>query len=306
LAHPQKTRTEPHRKPAQRYLAPALAALLVGGFAMGLSPVFVREAEVGAFSSAFWRVLFALPILFLWAVIEIHRRNTTLLPAVSAPSILAGLFFAGDLAFWHLAILNTTMANATFMVCLAPVWVAVFSPMLIGEKVTGRSMAGIAVCLSGMALLISASFALDPSRLIGDIYGAITSIFFGFYILAMRAGRKTAGSGALFFVSTCVTALVLLIAAILSGDQFLPETAKGYASLVTLGVVTHAGGQGLLTVALGTLTAVFSSLVIFIEAIVAAFFGWLIYDEALGPLELVGGALILAGVWFARPRDSAG
>jgi drug/metabolite transporter (DMT)-like permease len=47
---------------------------------------------------------------------------------------------------------------------------------------------------------------------------------------------------------------------------------------------------------------VFSSLVIFLEAIAAALFGWLILAEALTPIQGLGGALILVGIWAARPR----
>jgi len=57
-----------------------------------------------------------------------------------------------------------------------------------------------------------------------------------------------------------------------------------------------------LAVALGSLSATFSSLVIFIEAVAAAVFAWIIVNETLSPLQLAGGILILAGIWVARPR----
>jgi drug/metabolite transporter (DMT)-like permease len=58
-------------------------------------------------------------------------------------------------------------------------------------------------------------------------------------------------------------------------------------------------------IALGTLPATFSALVIFIEAIAAAAFGWAILGEALGPVQVLGGILILVGIWVARPRSGA-
>ena len=99
---------------------------------MGFSPVFVREAEVDAFVSAFWRVVFALPVLFIWARYE--KPASFHAVTLTAPAVIAGLLFAGDLVFWHLAIHYTTLANATFMVCLAPVWVAALSPFVLNEK----------------------------------------------------------------------------------------------------------------------------------------------------------------------------
>ncbi|MEZ5871062.1 MAG: DMT family transporter [Nitratireductor sp.] len=283
----------------------AFSALIAGSIAMGVSPVFVRTAEIGPFSSAFWRVTVALPALFLWAYLEARSHKRALRISWPVPILLSGLFFAGDLTFWHLAIMNTTMANATLMSCLAPVWVLILSSTFIGEKVPRRSFGGLAICLIGAALLIGSSYRIDPSRLLGDFYGFVTSLFFGLYFLAIRVGRRSMGSGELTFASTTVTSLALLIFAIASGNAFLPQTATGYASLASLGLISHAGGQGLLAVALGSLSAAFSSLVIFLEAVAAAFFGWAVFGESMGPLQFAGGSLILAGIWVARPEAQA-
>ncbi len=85
----------------------------------------------------------------------------------------------------------------------------------------------------------------------------------------------------------------------------MPHTWQGIAALTAMAFISQAGGQGLLAVALGRLPPVFSSLVIFLEAIVAALFGWLILGEALTLIQSLGGALILLGIWAARPRPPA-
>ncbi len=82
----------------------------------------------------------------------------------------------------------------------------------------------------------------------------------------------------------------------------LPDTMQGVTALITLGVFSHAGGQGLLALALGSLSAVFSSLVIFVEALAAAVLGWAVFNEVLSPMQYVGAILIMAGIWVARPK----
>lgn len=271
---------------------------------MGISPVFVRMADVGPFASAFWRVALALPILLAWAAFEARSRGEALAISLKPNRAvwLSGLFFAGDLVFWHLAILNTTIANATLLACLAPVWVLLLSGLFIGERVGAMAFVGLGFCLSGAVLLIGASFAVDPDRLVGDIFGVITSFFFGLYFLSIRVARRSRGAGALTMTSTAITAMVLLVVALVSGQGLWPQSLTGLGALLALGFVSHTGGQGLLAVALGSLSAVFSSLVIFIEALAAALFAWLIFSEALGPWQAAGGALILIGIWLARPR----
>jgi drug/metabolite transporter (DMT)-like permease len=68
-------------------------------------------------------------------------------------------------------------------------------------------------------------------------------------------------------------------------------------------LISHAGGQGLLAIALGRLPTMFTSFVIFIEAFAAALAAWVVLGEALAPLQALGGAAILAGIWIARPKN---
>ena len=196
----------------------AFGALFVGAVAMGSSPVFVRYAEVGPFASAFWRATLALPLLFLWAYFETRQSKRNLRDAlkINKSILLGGVFFAGDLFFWHLSILNTTITNATLLSCLAPVWVALFSGIFIGEPVGKSTLQGLIICLLGTILLIGSTYTIAPEQLLGDIYGIITSMFFGLYFLCIRVGRRTHEAGALTLISTCVTASVLFVIVLIS------------------------------------------------------------------------------------------
>jgi drug/metabolite transporter (DMT)-like permease len=93
-----------------------------------------------------------------------------------------------------------------------------------------------------------------------------------------------------------------LVIALAFEPRVLPQSAQGLVTLVALAVISQVGGQGLMAVALGTLPATFSALVIFLEAIAAASFGWLLLNEPLGIVQALGGVLILFGIWIARPR----
>ena len=304
---PDAASPAPPRPDAALAFPLALCALVLGATAMGISPVFVREAGVGPFASAFWRVALALPLLLAWAVLEGRGRSGTWRDAfgIDRSVLLAGLAFAGDLFFWHLAILNTTIANATFLSCLAPVWVVLLSGWLIGEPVGREAFVGLLLCLAGAALLIGLNLAASPERLLGDLYGVATSLFFGLYFLAVRFARRRHGAGALTFKATLVTAAVLLAVTLVAGGALWPDAPEEVAALFALGLVSHSGGQGLLAVALGSLSAAFSSLVIFMEAVAAALFGWLFADEPVSVPQLGGGALILCGIWVARPRRTS-
>jgi drug/metabolite transporter (DMT)-like permease len=289
---------------------PAFAALVGGAVAMGVSPIFVRLSDVGPFASAFFRVALALPVLHAWMTVEAARAAgpPDVGPRFSGPVVATGLFFAADLFFWHLAILNTTVANATFFATTAPVWVVIFGWLVYRRRVGASALAGLGLCLLGGGALIGQSFALAPERLVGDGLAAVTAIFFGAYFLAVEKARLRHLAARSTFYMSVVSAALLAVTAmgatLVLGQRLLPQGLHGWAVLLALGWVSHVGGQGLLAVALGSLPAMFSSLVIFLEALAAAVLGWLILGEVVTPLQGLGGIAILAGIWIARPRET--
>jgi len=283
-----------------RRVALAMGALVLGAVAMGASVLFVRWADVGPFASAFWRVFLALPFLWVWMRFE-HRVEPEN-PRLDRAVVLAGLLFTGDLFFWHLAILGTTVANATFFATTAPIWVALGAWLLLSEPAGWRILTGLAFCILGGVALIGESYGFAPQRLIGDLYGVATALFFGAYVLAVRAARARHGAAELMFSSTAITSACLFVIAFVFEPRILPQSMQGVAALLALALISQVGGQGLMAVALGTLPATFSALVIFLEAIAAASFGWLLLNEPLGLAQALGGVLILFGIWLARPR----
>ncbi|HZH53680.1 MAG TPA: DMT family transporter [Microvirga sp.] len=288
--------------------ASAFAALCLGAVAMGISPIFVRfaAADVGPFASAFWRVALSLPLLYAWMRVEAAKAPAGA-PRISfgRASILAGFVFAGDLFFWHLSILTTTVANATFFATTAPLFVVLIVWLVLKQRVSRGTIVGLLCCLLGGAALIGQSLQVDPARIQGDLYGIATAVFFGLYFLAVGRARESAGAAQVTFESGVVTSAILFVIALLFDTRVLPHTAEGVMALVAMAFISHAGGQGLLAIALGRLPPVFSSLVIFLEAVAAALFGWLILNEALTLVQSLGGALILVGIWAARPRPEA-
>lgn len=292
-------------------VAAAMTALCAGAVAMGISPIFVRyaSADVGPFASAFWRVALALPVLYAW--MRLDERAQPGLARMSRPGLtltratmLAGLAFSGDLFFWHLSILNTTVANATFFATTAPLFVVLTVWLVLGQRVSQGTLLGLALCLGGGAALIGQSLQVDPARIRGDLFGVATAVFFGLYFLAVGRARADVRAARVTFELSLVTTAVLLAVALAFEPRLMPRTVGGVGALVAMAWISHAGGQGLLSVALGRLPPVFSSLVIFLEAVAAAAFGWIILGEPLTLIQVMGGALILVGIWTARPQSA--
>ena len=294
--------SEPIPTTPQPQVIVAFLALCAGAVAMGVSPVFVRLADVGPFASAFWRVALAIPALAVWALLE--SGPGAIRAAFACRAVwAAGFFFSIDLFFWHLAILHTSIANATFLSSMAPIWVLLFSRLFIGEEVKRQTVIGVVICIAGGAVLLGGSYSLDRTKFIGDIYGICTSFGFGTYFLAVRAARRTFSTGTVTLTSTTVTTLCLGMVALLFEPKLLPSSLPGLATLLGLALISHSGGHGLLAFSLGYLSAAFSSLVIFLEVLAAALFAYFFFGESIGTSQLIGGVMILFGIFIARPKS---
>src|SRR6266850_8366518 len=117
----------------------ALIALLAGASGIGFAPVLVRLSEVGPSATAFYRVLFALPLLWLGAGLEKARMPNSRRPATPKDFwslAIAGLFFTADLAIWHWSLQFTSVANSTVLSNFAPLFVTLGACLLLRERIS--------------------------------------------------------------------------------------------------------------------------------------------------------------------------
>ena len=215
--------------------------------------------------------------------------------------LAAGFAFAGELAFWHSSINLTSVANSALLANLASIFVTLAAWIFLRQRPSGVFLAGLAAALVGVALLVHTSLELSASRVVGDALGVVTAMFYAGYILAVKALRDR-GETTLYLmaVTTTLTALLLFPAALASGEPMLPQSAYGWWVLIGLALISHASGQGLIAYALAHLPAAFSSVSLLFQPVMAALFAWVLLSEALVPLQILGGLVVLAGIYLAR------
>jgi drug/metabolite transporter (DMT)-like permease len=285
----------------------SLAALILGGIAIGFSPIFVRLAHTGPITAAFWRVALAAPVLWLWALASSSGPSANPLQRARALGLLiVGLSFVGDLSFWHWSIKLTSVANATLLANLSAVVVTLAAWLLYRQRPRLTFSVGLVLALAGTALLMWRSFGVGVGRPLGDLFGVVTALCYSVYLLTIKRLRDAGcGTATIACWGTTITALGLLPIALISGESMIPPDARAWAVLFALALVSHAGGQTLIAYALAQLPAAFSSVALLIEPLVAAIIAWPLFGERLGPIEVTGGALILAGIYVSR-RGSNG
>lgn len=276
----------------------AFAALMLGAAAIAFAPIFVRLADTGPSASAFWRVALALLPLWAWAAMSPRAGPARTLPW--KPLVIAGLCFAGDLGAWHVSIMYTTVANSTLEANFAPIFVTLGAWLLFRQRVSRLFLIALGVTLGGATLLIGPNFALGGRALAGDALGVLTAVFYAGYMLAIKSASTRTTTASLMAVTTTVAAIALLPYGLATADVFMPPSASGWLVLLGLALIPQIAGQSLIAFGFAHLPASFSSVSLLLQPVLATVYAWALLGEGVGPAQLLGGLVVLAGIYLAR------
>lgn len=286
----------------------ALAALVLGAVGIAFAPIFVRLSEIGPTATAFYRFALALPFLWAFRAGELSRGVR---PAATRGGrselgwfALAGLFFAADMGVWHWSITLTSVANATLLANTQPVFVVLIGWLIFGLRFRRLFLLGMALALAGMAVLMQTSVGLSPERLAGDLLGVVAAMFYAGYLTTVERLRARHSTAAILSISVPVSAALVGIAAWLAGESFAPEGLAGWAVLFGVAIVSQVLGQGLIAFALARLPVAFASVALLVQPLTAALLAWALFAEAIGPVQALGGLIVLAGIVIARLADA--
>jgi drug/metabolite transporter (DMT)-like permease len=277
-------------------------ALIGGATGIGFAPILVRLSETGPTATAFFRLLFALPLLWLWAGWDRRKNPASRQPAGRRDFLqlaLAGLLFTGDLSIWHWSLQFTTVANSTLLTNITPIFVTIGAWFLFGDRITPSFVAGMALSIGGAALLVRSSVSLSPQNLLGDALSLVAAVFYAGYLLALKHLRKSFSTVTIMAWSGLASCTGFGIVAWLSGDKMTATTAGGWLVLVALALISHVSGQALITYGFGHLPASFSAVSLLWQPVVAAAVAWAVLGEQLHWLQGAGAVVVLAGIVVA-------
>lgn len=281
----------------------ALPALLLGAAGIGFAPIFVRISELDPTATAFHRAFWSVPALWLWVALERRRHPGVLRPTAPgdiAKLIIGGVCFAADLAAFHWAVVTTSVANAALFLHFMTIFVTLGAWLLFRERPTAVFLAGLATALVGTGILMGESFNLSAAQLGGDALGLLAAFFYSGYILIVGRLRARFSTATIMLWTSASMALALVPIVWISGESIVPRTGEGLAVLVALALVTHVAGQGLVAWGLLHLPAAFGSVVLLFAPMVSALLAWILLAEPLSGLQMLGGAVVLAGIALAR------
>ena len=277
----------------------AFAALILGNVAIAFGPLLVRLADTGPIATGFWRLALAAPLLALigWRA---GFRPRQLSGGVLVLLLLAGVLFAADIIAWHISIFQTKLGNATLLANCASLLLAIYGVVLARKLPTRLQGMAMLLAFGGAALLMLQSFELSPRHFNGDLLSLLAGLFYTAYLVAMMRARETSESWMALAIASAAAAALLLPAALAAGERILPGD---WTPLIILALTSQIVGQGLLTFAMPHVSPLVLGLALLLQPALSALAGWWAFDEALTPLDLIGGVMVMAALVLVRLAD---
>ena len=300
-------------------------ALFFSILSISTASLFIRYAqlEVPSMVIALYRMAIASVITICLIRSKHIREFKRLVWADWWKMILSGTFLALHFAAWITSLEFTSVASSVVLVTTTPIWVALFSPWVLKEKITRLTFLFLGIAfLGGLLVTFAKACHVSGGQLVCSpfqstsgvdkiLLGNLLALFGAFmaagYVMSGRLLRKSLSNISYTSVVYVVASLILLIFCFFAQQRFSGFSAAALQWLILLAVIPQLFGHSLINWLLGRMPASLVSIALLGEPVGSSIFALLFLGEVPVWLEVVGGGLILAGIAlsiFAKKTNS--
>lgn len=263
-----------------------LLITLAGVFLVVPDALFVRLIDAEPLVIAFWRALFSGLILLVWMALR-HRGA---LPEKVVALGWRGLVYAGALGLsgtlFVLAVSMTSVANVVFIIAAMPIFAALLSWLLLGERPDRRMVVTIAVVIAGLGIIALGSDRDGTASLAGNLVALAVAAVFALALTVIRTLKDRS-------VLPMAPLAQLGTAGVLAFFVPLSLLAPGTMALILLHGVFIAGSTAFLSLGPRYLPSAEVALLILGESVLSPILVWLVIGENPGAGSIIGGAIVI-------------
>jgi drug/metabolite transporter (DMT)-like permease len=277
----------------------AYLALLVGLAAISFGAIFARWAALPGVVAGFYRqfiMFIALTPFFALRLRRARRAGPSITRRAVRLSLLAGLFFAADLAFWLTALNHTSAANSVLLANTAPLYVGLGAMLLFNERLGTAFWPGLAVALSGSALIVSHDLRMSSSVGLGDLLALAAGLTYGFYQLTISRARRGIDALSSTWVTSISGGLVLFALSVGLRQSLAGFAPRQWLALAALGLISQTISWVTINYVLGKLPVSIVSVTLLAQPVATSLLSIPLLGEDLSQTQVIGGIVALSGI----------
>ena len=284
----------------------AYLTLFIGVVAVSFAAVLIRLADAPPMVIATYRMVIAAVVLFPIASFKSLRDLKQLSKRDIFLTLLSSIFVALHFGLWITSLDYTSIASSVVLVTSHPAFVAVLSYFLWRERLNRLIIGGIAVALVGVIVINYHGLSFDYQSLLGNLMALLAAFAMGAYLVI--GGQLRTRINLLSYLALIYSgaAVILLAATLLMGYSLSGYSGQTYLMMVLLALVPQLIGHSSLNLAVRLVPVTLVSVAILGEPVGATLLGGLILGELPTVNEIVGGILILGGIFIVLRRTPVG
>lgn len=279
----------------------------VGLLFFASSAILVRLAsDVPGLVIATWRTLFAVAFLAPFALMRALPEMRRLTARDGLWITAAGVFLGLHFVTWIESLYHTSVASASVLVCMSPIFLAALGFLLLRERVSFAVVAAIVLAVGGAALIALADAAAEGgggNSSFGNALAFLAALLVSFYLLIGRVVRQRTSWLAYVFPLYTVVAITVLVLAVATGTRLTGYDTSTYGWCVLMALGPQIIGHGSFNFAVRYVPAAILGLLSLAEPVGASLAAFLLFDERPGPAAMLGMAIVMAAIAFAIVRQ---
>ena len=310
--------TEDHSGPVASRAA-VYGALATGVLVVSTASILIRWAQaegVPSIAIAAWRLTIAALVLAPLVALRAGAELRALRASHWKLALASGVFLALHFASWILSLKYTSVASSVALVTTNPIWIALFSVLVLRERMPVLRLIAVALAFAGSGLILwadsgvaerapgSAEPSIGSNAAFGNFLALAGSLTVCGYLLIGQHLRQGMSLLAYIGVVYGCAALCLLCTALVSGAALWGYTTTAWLCLIGMALGPQLIGHSAFNYALKHVTPTTIALAVLGEPVGSALLAWLLFGEEIGAVKLAGMALLLGGIFLAARSET--
>lgn len=278
--------------PDSQSIRRATTAAVFAVAALGVGPIIVKDSGLDGIAFAFWRLWLAAVVYTAFLYLRGKRLNARALKT----ALPGGIAFGIDIALFFSALKLTSVANATLIATLQPIPLMVAGQIWFGERIRPRDLFWTTVAIGGVTLVVMGGQDAATGNLKGDFLAALAMLAFAAYFVSTKFARRTLDTDEYMAALMLLASLVITPIALISGQSLWPDDGGTTWLLIAATVAVPGSGHILNNYALKYLPLLVVSLLTLGSPVVSIILAWMILDETLVLIQVVGIVIVLGSL----------
>lgn len=266
--------------------------IVIAMIAFGTIGIFVKNIDLSSGEIALWRGVLALITLFILLIVSKRLKNIFKIKKNLWKLVLSGIAMGFNWVLLFEAYNYTSVALSTLSYYFAPTIVMLVSMIWFNEKISLKQILCFAASTVGLVMIIGISGG-NSSDFIGILYGLGAACLYGTVVLFNKATGDIEGLTRTFIQFSAAVIVLSLYVYFTEGFQLSKLGSTSLINLLILGVIHTGIIYYLYFNALSNVSGQQVAILSYIDPVVAVLLSVIVLSEAIKPIQLVGGAIIL-------------